>query len=73
MIPNIEYKIIALSYEYGYYIEDSEDGYGDLMTFRQYVERKAKNDENFWYWIYEHPDVLPDEDQRMKDLQELFL
>lgn len=53
MIPRIDYKIQILNENYNEYCRNSEDGEGDGMSLREYVERESESDPAFFRWLFD--------------------
>lgn len=74
MIRNIEYKNQVLIENYREYCNNSEDGNGDGMSFKDYVERESENDPFFYDFLYDtvEGNDVPDEEEVKNDLCELI-
>ena len=70
-----EYKIQQLKELYNEYCSNSEDGQGDGMSFREYVEREADNDPRFFAWLFEedkYEDFCDLTEEEQKEYQEFI-
>lgn len=63
-MKNKDYKVQVLTENYNNYIENDDDN----ITLREYVEREAENDPNFFRWLFDDGE-LGDFDFRMSDEQ----
>lgn len=76
MIPRLAYKHQVMKEHYNEYVQNSEDGKGDGMTFADYVKRESENDPDFWSWLYDEGldsfEGFPDENTMKENLQELI-
>lgn len=75
MIRNIEYKNQVLRENYREYCNNSEDGNGNGMSFKDYVERESENDQFFYDFLYDTVEGydIPEEEEEVKnDLCELI-
>lgn len=74
MIRNIEYKNQVLKENYREYCNNSEDGNGDGMSFKDYVERESEYDPFFYDFLYDTVEGydIPDEEELKEDLCELI-
>lgn len=72
MIPRLEYKIQILNENYNEYCRNSEDGEGDGMSLREYIERESENDPNFFNCLYENdvpePEVVSADMDNLLDI-----
>lgn len=48
-MKNKNYKVQVLTENYSNYIENSDDN----ITLREYVEREAESDPNFFRWLFD--------------------
>lgn len=73
MIPRLVYKNQVMKEHYNEYVQNSEDGKGDGMTFADYVDRESENDPNFWSWLYDESsesfEGFPDENAMKEDIE----
>lgn len=72
MIPEINYKIHILEENYNEYCRNSEDGEGDGMSLREYVERESRNDPNFFNWLYGLGNDVPEPEVVSADMDNLL-
>lgn len=61
-------KVQILREQYNEYCENSIDGQGDGMSFREYVGREADNDPGFFRWLFDD-DELEDFDDGLTQEQ----
>ena len=76
MIPRIEYKSQVMKEQFREYCRNSQDGNGDGMTYAEYVEITADNDDNFLDFLYDSFEDdfngYPDEETIEEDIKELI-